>query len=178
MVAGGGSARRPFKEPARRADNRPAIEPFAACPQPGNSRMPHDADFEDAHRRHWADAELLFDRGRWPNADQLYGYSAECGLKAVMRSLGMEVKRYGVPASEEHRKHVQDIWPVFQSFVADRSGQRFLRWLPAGKPFADWSHHDRYAPGRHFDRAGTAQHRAAAQEIRGMVQSLAEDRRS
>ena len=27
--------------------------------------MPHPADFVDAHHRHWADAELLFDHDRW-----------------------------------------------------------------------------------------------------------------
>ena len=140
--------------------------------------MAHDADYVDAHRRHWADAELLFGCERWPNADQLYGYSAECGLKAVMRSLGMEVKRHGVPALKAHRSHVQDIWKVFESFVADRRGEQYLRLLPKGEPFADWSHHDRYAHGRHFDRAGAERHRAAAREIRGMVQGLAEDRRS
>ena len=51
--------------------------------------MPYDTDFADAHRRHWEDAELLHDHGRWANADQLYGFSAECGLKAVMRILDL-----------------------------------------------------------------------------------------
>ena len=55
---------------------------------------------------------------------------------------------------------------------------RYLRWLPAGEPFADWSHHDRYAYQGHFDRAGTERHREAAQEIRGMVQNLSLDQRS
>ncbi|MDE0002871.1 MAG: hypothetical protein OXQ29_09265 [Rhodospirillaceae bacterium] len=41
--------------------------------------MPHPADFLDAHRRHWCDAELLFNDSRWANADQMYGFSAECG---------------------------------------------------------------------------------------------------
>lgn len=42
-------------------------------------------DFVDAHERHWRDAELLWQHQRWANADQLYGLSAECGLKALMR---------------------------------------------------------------------------------------------
>ena len=41
--------------------------------------MPHPADFVDAHHRHRADAELLFEHHRWANADRLYGFSAECG---------------------------------------------------------------------------------------------------
>ena len=55
--------------------------------------MSHLADFHDAHLRHWQDAELLFRHDRWANADQLYGLSAECGLKAVMRLLEMPVGR-------------------------------------------------------------------------------------
>ena len=51
--------------------------------------MPLPADFKDAHSRHWVDAELLFGKSRWANADHLYGFSVECGLKAVMAKLGM-----------------------------------------------------------------------------------------
>lgn len=45
--------------------------------------MSRPAHFVDAHRRHWDDAELLLGNARWANADQMYGFSAECGLKAV-----------------------------------------------------------------------------------------------
>ena len=71
--------------------------------------MPHPADFVDAHHRHWTDAELLFERDRWANADQLYGFSAECGLKAVMKTFGMPVDETGTPEEREHRVHVQDL---------------------------------------------------------------------
>lgn len=131
--------------------------------------MPHPADFMDAHLRHWLDAELLFERRRWANADQLYGYSAECGLKAVMRELGMEVDARGVPASPEHKRHVQHLWPVFTSFVTKRRGLRHLRGLPTIEPFADWSHDDRYADREHFDRKRTERHRKAARKVRQMV---------
>lgn len=139
--------------------------------------MAHVADFVDASFRHWDDAELLFDDDRWANADQLYGYSAECGLKAVMKHLGMPVDTDGVP-DWKYRKHVQDIWQIFENFVAGKSGQRYLCRLPDDDPFADWSHHDRYAHRQHFDRAGAERHREAAQEIRDMVQSLTEDQGS
>ena len=58
--------------------------------------MTHPADYSDAHRRHWEDAELLFTNARWANADQSYGFSAECGLKAMMQSRGMPVRPTGV----------------------------------------------------------------------------------
>ena len=142
-----------------------------------SSQMAHAADFVDANLRHWADAQLLLDHNRWANADQLYGFSAECGLKAVMMSLGMQVDAHGVP-EPKHQKHVHEIWPIFESFAAGRSGERYLERLPDGKPFADWSHHDRYAHQQHFNRTGAERHREAARAIRGMVQSMAEDQGS
>ena len=97
----------------------------------------HPADFFDAHRRHWEDAEILFGRDRWANADQLYGLSAECGLKAVMKTLGMRVDTAGSPIAPEHRVHVQKLWPIFVTFAGDRDGARYLSPLPSGRPFAD-----------------------------------------
>ena len=131
---------------------------------------PQDVDFADAHRRHWEDAELLYDHERWANADQLYGFSAECGLKAVMRSLGMPVETPG-----QYRKHVQELWPIFEDFAKDRDGGRYLDLLPDGEPFSDWSHHDRYAHRERFNRVTVEPRREAAQGIRRMVGFVAQD---
>ena len=128
----------------------------------------HPANFTDAHRRHWEDAELLFAHARWANADQLYGYSAECGLKLVMESL--------VPAERPHRVHVQDFWPEFVAFAgARREGGRYLALLPPNAPFADWSHHDRYAHRRHVGDQDAKRHRQAANEVRALVDLALED---
>ena len=137
--------------------------------------MPHPADFVDAHCRHWADAELLFERGRWANADQLYGFSAECGLKAVMKTLGMLVDAAGTPQEREHRVHVRELWPIFGTFAAGRRGARYLRLVPDNDPFSDWSHHDRYAHGGHFDAGRVGSHREAARRVCGMVQGTRQD---
>jgi hypothetical protein len=48
-----------------------------------------NTDFYDAHQRHWDDAELLYEKQRWANADHLYGMAAECGLKQLMLAFGM-----------------------------------------------------------------------------------------
>lgn len=137
--------------------------------------MPRPADFLDAHRRHWGDAELLFAESRWANADQMYGFSAECGLKAVMRSLGMQVDPDGIPVDEQYRKHVQDLWPIFRMFAARHTGARCLRLFPGDDPFTDWSHHDRYAHQGAFARSDVAPHQAAAGAILNLVQSAAQD---
>jgi len=137
--------------------------------------MPYPADFGDAHCRHWEDAELLRDNNRWANADQLYGFSAECGLKAVMRALGMPVDQIGAPTEGQHRQHVHKLWPIFESFAQGRDGARFAAMLPDGKPFAGWSHHDRYADRKHFGPAGVDAHRDAAAQVSNMVKRARQD---
>ena len=137
--------------------------------------MQHPADFVDAHQRHLEDAELLMDHDRWASADQMYGFSAECGLKAVMKVLGMSVDASGKPRELEHQKHVQDLWPVFSTFATGRGGARYLNLLPSGEPFSDWSHHNRYAHRRHFEKANVEPHREAARDIRRMVQLARQD---
>ena len=132
--------------------------------------MTYPADFADAHRRHWEDAELLFTHDRWANADQLYGFSAECGLKAVMQALGMDIDAAGVPQLPEHRQHVHALWPAFRTFVAGRSGGWYLHQIPAGEPFRDWSHHDRYASRGHYSKPAVVPHQDAARAICLMIQ--------
>lgn len=135
--------------------------------------MTKPSDFADAHTRHWQDAELLFAHDRWANADQLYGLSAECGLKAVMQVLGMPpVDETGRPATE-YRKHVNALWQVFQDFASDRDGARYLEMLPSGSPFSNWAIEDRYANRNDFRREDVELHRAATQEIASMVSGAA-----
>ena len=136
--------------------------------------MTHPVDFADAHRRHWEDAEVLFACARWANADQLYGFSAECGLKAVMRALGMRVDPDGIP-ERKHRKHVQELWPIFRTFAEGHGGQSYLRQLPLGQPFHDWSHHDRYASTKNFSKPSTVPHQDAARGIFLMLQRATRD---
>ena len=132
--------------------------------------MPRQADFKDAHRRHWQDAELLFCNGRWANADHLYGFSAECGLKAVMQKLGMKVDSSGTPESN-FRKHANEVWPIFKAFAYGRSGYWYLSRLPKGAPFSNWSHHDRYAHQQSIGKDEAEAHRSAAKALVRLVRS-------
>ncbi len=85
-----------------------------------------NTDFDAAHCRHWDDAEFLFDNERTPNADHLYGVSAECGLKAVMGALGMEVDARGDPSSKDHKLHVDKLWAAFRTLPVAVS--RLIMW--------------------------------------------------
>ena len=137
--------------------------------------MSHPADFHAAHVRHWHDAELLFEHQRWANADHLYGLSAECGLKALMRHSGMAVGPHGAPTATEHKVHVNELWQVFAAFIRGTIAGRHLHLLPAPNPFAGWSIGDRYAHDRHFDRTWVGPHRSGADAVRGMVARAWED---
>lgn len=68
--------------------------------------MTQTTDFGDAHLRHWEDAEFLLSDRRFGNANHLYGFSAECGLKAIMRALGMKVDQSGSPTLKKHRVQI------------------------------------------------------------------------
>lgn len=136
--------------------------------------MTLQVDYAEAHRRHWDDAELLFSNARLGNADHLYGFSAECGLKAVMKALGMRVGRTGKPP-KDYQVHIQDLWPEFKVFVKGRGGRRFLKQLPGGSPFSDWSHNDRYAREGYGRTEGVNQHRVAALGIRRMITRAKQD---
>lgn len=133
--------------------------------------MARPTDFSDAHLRHWQDAELLGAAGRWANADQLYGFSAECGLKAVMVAHGMPVNAQGTPMPP-HKQHIQTLWGAFRAFVQGRPIANVLHPLSPSNPFQAWSHHNRYANGRHFDKAAVAPHREGARQVRQLYLRL------
>lgn len=128
----------------------------------------HPSDFVDAHERHWEDGNLLCDHARWANAAYLFGYSAECGLKALMQATEwMSVDAEGVPESR-YRKHIQHLWPAFENLA--RTLEDALYELPAGRPFRDWSHHNRYAERGHVSEATVDRYRDAAHEVVCIVQ--------
>lgn len=125
-------------------------------------------DFAAAHRRHWEDAELLFERERWANADQLYGFSAECGLKMMMETLG-------IPVAGEYRCHVDGLWPKYRSLIEARGETRYL---VDGAPFSDWSANDRYAPRDRVDGEKARRHRKGVEEVRLALENAMADGRS
>ena len=131
--------------------------------------MAFPADFRDAHLRRWQDAELLFEHQRWANADQLYGLSAECGLKAVMVGLGMGAGSHGA-LPRQYRKHMNDLWREFVTFVSGRGRGKYVQMLPTANPFANWSIDNRYAHGRYLSKSAVDPHRAAARATRKMAQ--------
>ena len=128
------------------------------------------ADFYDAHQRHWMDAETLFQRQRWANADHLYGMTAECGLKRLMLAFGMSYNpTCDRPASAQDRVHANGIWARFESYrCGHHQGAAYV--LPTPNPFTDWDVAQRYAHQSNFGQPRVEAHRDGARQVRDLIQ--------
>ncbi|WP_457629656.1 hypothetical protein [Oceanithermus sp.] len=126
-------------------------------------------DFLDAFERHRGDAELLLKNKRWPNADQLYGFAAECGLKAVMQVLGMRLRNNGAPKASSHRVHIDRLWSEFHAFAAGRGVEPYNAMLPVENPFSNWNTNQRYYRSEEITETIAVQHRKALGHVHRVV---------
>ncbi len=128
------------------------------------------ADFLDAHERHWDDAERLLHAQRWANADHLFGMAAECGLKRLMLAFGMHYDTArDRPTQSADRQHANSIWARFESYrCGHHQGAGYALTTP--NPFANWDVGQRYAHQSNFDQARVQAHQAGANLIRQLVQ--------
>jgi hypothetical protein len=100
-------------------------------------------DYYDAAQRHWDDANHLLSSSRLPNADQLFGLSAECALKAIMLSLGMPMNN-GRPADSRKHGHINVLWDEFITFANGKGQAHYAAALGATNPFLHWNVGQRY----------------------------------
>jgi hypothetical protein len=135
-------------------------------------------NFSEAAGRHWEDAFLLEASRRLANADQLYGFAAECALKAIMMILGATSTAEGDLAEPRHRKHIDELWSEYQLFASGRRGARYLSPL-AGfgqNPFADWNARQRYFADTALPSgAALAQHSKACRACLTALQRAEQD---
>jgi hypothetical protein len=114
----------------------------------------------------------LFSDDRWANADHLFGLSAECALKAVMRALGMTLHPDGRPSSTQHRVHINVLWEEFITFADTRGGERYSVILrEESNPFQDWDISQRYAHRSGIPCEIVQKHQKAADMTRKVLQS-------
>lgn len=123
-------------------------------------------DFGSAHDRHHEDAELLENSTRLANADHLYGFAAECGLKALMTQFGMPVDAAGDP-KRPNRVHVDKLWARYSVYVSDPSSSKYQ--LGSTNYFDDWRAEDRYAADGYVTQARLERHRDGAAHVRTLV---------
>jgi hypothetical protein len=93
--------------------------------------------------RHHHDARLLHAETRHENADQLYGFAAECALKEALSGFGMPHDQ-GQPTEHRHREHIETLWDIATAFLSGRVGAQLHSMLGTDRPFADWHVDQRY----------------------------------
>ena len=125
-------------------------------------------DYAVAATRHFRDGALLEESRRVANADQLFGFAAECAIKSALVELpGF---RAGGTLAPAYHKHVNQLW----DFVPLQGIQRRYRGLVVvlkglQKPFADWSTDQRYGPDGVVTGEAMGRHRQAAARVLGSV---------
>jgi len=138
-------------------------------------------DFLAASHRHFDDATLLNEHQRFPAADHLAGFAAECALKAILLGfLGATLGPKGIPASAveertvEHR-HLPGLWSQVAQCAAGRNALRFAELVGGPNPFARWDIADRYSVCTHINAADVSDHLAAAARVLAIQQQAAMD---
>ncbi|MBI5485737.1 MAG: hypothetical protein HY905_00230 [Deltaproteobacteria bacterium] len=133
-------------------------------------------------RRHWSDAEYLLgapqtpDLLRSPNADQLYGFAAECALKAALLGTHPVVQRAdGSIDPKELRIHINVFWPQYHVRIAGRRARHLVvAWRGRENPFADWTTDLRYAANEDLPKGdAVGMHRRAAKACLGVLERVA-----
>lgn len=141
--------------------------------------MPTIDDFPSAAKRHWHDAVLLETSGRSGNAGQLYGFSAECGIKSMLIGLGYPCEQDGSPKKKknlpsgapEFRKHIHEFVAVIgdiQIYAAGRNGAKYTAMIPNITYFIDWNTDHRYWAEANIPKSLPAW-KTAAKEVMGML---------
>jgi len=109
-------------------------------------------DFFRAANRHYRDGEYLLQDKRHPNAGQLFGFAAECGIKALLVTFGYPTD----PATGDMektcdfapdlRRHINILasGDQLRVFLEGRAGSACLARLESIKDFSDWDISHRY----------------------------------
>ncbi|MFZ4700934.1 MAG: hypothetical protein ACOYMG_12870 [Candidatus Methylumidiphilus sp.] len=123
-----------------------------------------DENFTQAALRHWRDAELLKEQNRVDNADQLYGFAAECAIKQALLHLPAFANHGNL--HQPYKEHIDVLW----NKVGHQSLQKIYPGLLAyikngGKPFDDWKVEQRYSIDNAIPTHRMHAHRAATLEL-------------
>lgn len=118
-------------------------------------------DYYDAAQRHIDDAHHLLALTRLANADHLFGVSAECALKAIMLSLGMQMTD-GKPQNRKHG-HINVLWDEFISFANGRGGAKYATFLGTANTFGSWDVSQRYENTSTISVAAVTDHKKSAE---------------
>lgn len=152
------------------------------------STAPQSVNYAEAARRHLRDAETLFAGGRPANAGQLFGFAAECGLKAMLIACqvppgpdGDLPRNHPITSNKRHplRAHIPDLSDRITQcgyLIPDTaSATRYMASLPSLCQFNNWSIDHRYWKETALPLTSVPDWRAAAGEVAAMLDQIKED---
>jgi hypothetical protein len=135
-------------------------------------------DYKRAARRHFNDAEALLTQGRQANAGQLFGFNAECGLKALLVAHGVQTNAEGdIVRKTGYREHIPKLSGLVQQLLIFPDGRLATQWLAyLGNltNFDDWSVDHRYWKEADLPRS-ILDWQIAAKEIEQMMDAAEVD---
>lgn len=125
-------------------------------------------DYSAAAARHFRDGRLLEKNQRISNADQLFGFAAECAIKSAL--VGLPGFAAHGDLLREYQQHIDVLW----GRVLLQSLQRRFRTLYAvltseRKAFDDWSTGYRYGPDDAVTEGVLERHHRAAKRVLGSI---------
>jgi hypothetical protein len=110
--------------------------------------MTGNVDFLGASKRHYQDAELLMTNKRISNAGHLFGFAAECGIKALLVAYGLKTDPRTGDIKEgrpyRYKTHVNTLINNDQTFEGSRQYSKYLGMMTNLKAFSDWDTGHRY----------------------------------
>ena len=107
-------------------------------------------DYRRAASRHHRDGDLLMANGRHANAGQLYGFTAECGIKWLLILKGYPSDPMTgeiVEKKKKFRAHVHELVKninMLNTFLEGRGAAKYLAMIPSLGNFSDWKTDHRY----------------------------------
>ncbi|OIP35550.1 MAG: hypothetical protein AUK27_04175 [Deltaproteobacteria bacterium CG2_30_66_27] len=125
-------------------------------------------DFASAAVRHFRDGTLLEGERRIPNADQLFGFAAECAIKSALVGLPGCADSGGL--ARKHVVHIDELWGRAQLQSIQKRYPGLMAVLKGlQQPFADWSTNQRYGPDDIVTEEVLKCHHRAALRVLGSV---------
>ncbi|MGO8692824.1 MAG: hypothetical protein ACLQMF_04035 [Rectinemataceae bacterium] len=144
-------------------------------------------DFAESARRHWKDAETLSTEGRFANAGQLLGFSAECGLKALYRCLSLlpqatdgdiDWSSLGNPEKAKYKKHIDVLCQTAGILGSSPASSSYQSMIPSIGVFTTWSTDQRYWSDTEHTRTCATElpkWEQAAREVMSMLDAARKD---
>lgn len=135
---------------------------------------PKPVDFFASAKRHFDDAELLRTNSRMPNSGQLYGFCAECGIKALfMWHRHAEDTTGSPPYKSALRNHINALPAKFNEInltLSGRTAAKYTSMLTKISHFGDWNVDHRYYNESSIPKS-TDKWKSAAEEVMAMLQT-------